>query len=147
MGMTPVRYGNPETFIYFLVSSEGKLSIADTTIEWAAVGRGEPVEVWFEPDGATGDEVHTGDSVYIVAKGRVGLTRYLVKRPIGESLKWSSVRSEPFHINVAGLPGGQPIPIGATVLFGDAGEHIGLGDNDFLELKGEALPFEIAVTS
>lgn len=145
--MTTVMYGTENTFLYYLVSAEGKLSIAPTTIQWASVGTGDPVQVWFEPEKSGATEVHVGDNLYIAGNSRGVLKHYLVKRPVGESLKWSDVRSDLFTIHADGLSKGDPLPVGTPITLGDRGDYVGLGDNNYLELKDDALEFQVTMTS
>lgn len=138
--MAPLSYG--DRFHYALVSSSGQLGIAHGTVQWAVVGIGDPAKVWFESEsGAVGGDVLAGDTLYIVTKGHLGAKRYLVKRLIGDTMKWSEVRGDSFVIKGAVTQHGHPVQVGETVTFADGRAFVGLGANNFVAYDGTALPF------
>ena len=91
--MTAVTYGS--SYVYYMVTSKGKLGIDNTSAkQWAVVGSGDVAEVWFENadnSGASGT-VNAGDNVYLHTSGRDGDDRVLVTRIVGDSMEWSLVR-------------------------------------------------------
>ena len=148
--MTAVMYGS--SYVYYMVTSEGKLGIDNTSAkQWAVVGSGDVAEVWFENADHSSDSgtVNAGDNVYIHASGRDGGDRVLVTRIVGDSMEWSLVRDGGgAGVSSQGINTGQPIPVGATVTFSLGGEnYIGLGTDDSVAETGMALPFVPTMTS
>ena len=148
--MTAVTYGS--SYVYYMVTSSGKLGIDNTSAkQWAVVGSGDVAEVWFENANNSSDSgtVNAGDNVYLHTSGRDGGDRVLVTRIVGDSMEWSLVRDGGgAQVSSAGVENGQPIPVGATVTFALGGEsYIGLGTDDYVADTGTALPFVPTMTS
>lgn len=150
-GMTSLTYGSE--YIYYLVSSSGSLSSSDDGYDdWAVVGN-DGLQVWFEPVASpdrSGVPVNAGDSVYICAPGGHGVSRYLQKRSVGETMKWNLIGGDYFSVNAEGVEPGQPVPIGTNVTFQITGEptsYIGLGTDDYVAVTGTPLVFVPKMTS
>jgi hypothetical protein len=141
-------YGS--SYVYYMVTSSGKLGIDNTSArQWAVVGSGDVVEVWFENAANSGDNgtVNAGDDVYIHANGRDGSDRVLVKRIVGDSMEWSLVRDDSAGLSADGVANGQPVPVGASVTFSYSSGYIGLGADGYVAYTGTALPFVPTMTS
>lgn len=153
--MTSLTYGSE--YIYYLVSSSGTLSgyVADGGYgdDWAVVAGDGGLPVWFEPVASpdrSGVPVNAGDSVYICAPGPHDVSRYLQKRPVGESMKWDLVGGDYFSVNAEGVEPGQPVPVGANVTFQITGEptsYVGLGTDDYVAVTGTPVVFVPTMTS
>jgi hypothetical protein len=146
--MTALTYGS--NYIYYFESSSGKVGVSEGTGElWATAGTGDAAEIWFELASNTsnsGTSVNAGDGVYLCTNGR-GTKRYLNKRAVGDDMRWDLVLSIVWTISSDGVATGQPIPVGATVTFGDGSGYIGLGTSSYLAYTGQALDLVPTFTS